>query len=56
VGAAGDLFYGAAIGFSLWAVALLLLGVRVVHGWSWARSIAALGLVVLFLAAFSYVF
>jgi Yip1 domain len=56
VGAAGDLFYAAAIGFSLWAVALLLLGVRVVHGWSWARSTAALGLVVLFLAAFSYVF
>ena len=51
-GAAGDLFYAAAIGFSLWAVALLLLGVRVVHGWSWARSLAALGLVVLFLAAF----
>ena len=44
------------IGFSLWAVALLLLGVRVVHGWSWARSLGALGLVVLFLAAFSYVF
>ena len=56
VGAAGDLFYAAALGFSLWAVALLLLGVRVVHGWSWARSLAALGLVVLFLAAFSYVF
>ena len=55
-GTAGDLFYAAAIGFSLWAVALLLLGVRVVHGWSWARSLGALGLVVLFLAAFSYVF
>jgi len=55
-GAAGDFFYAAALGFSLWAAALLLLGVRVVHGWSWGRSLGALGLVVLFLAAFSYVF
>ena len=55
-GTAGAVFYAVALGFSLWAVALLLLGVRVVHGWSWARSLAALGLVVLFLAAFSYVF
>jgi hypothetical protein len=52
-GAAGDLFYAAAAGFSLWAAALLLLGVRVVHGWSWWRSLAALGLVVLFLGAFA---
>jgi hypothetical protein len=55
-GLAGDVFYAAALGFSLWAVVLLLVGVRVVHGWSWGRSLAALGLVVLFLAAFSYVF
>src|SRR5687768_12434422 len=34
-GAAGDLFYAAAIGFSLWSAALLLVGVRAVHGWSW---------------------
>lgn len=55
-GVGGDLFYALALGFSLWAVALLLVGVRTVHGWSWWRSLAALGLVVLFLAAFSYVF
>jgi hypothetical protein len=54
-GFAGDLFYTAALGFSVWAVALLLLGVRVVHGWSWGRSLGALGLVALFLAAFSYI-
>ena len=53
-GAGGDVFYAAALGFSLWAAALLLVGVRAVHGWSWSRSLAALGLVALFLAAFGY--
>ena len=55
-GAAGDLFYALALGFSLWSAVLVLVGVRTVHGWTWWRSLAALGLVVLFLAAFSYVF
>ncbi len=55
-GAAGDVFYGAALGFALWAGVLLVVGVRAVHGWSWGRSFAALGLVALFLAAFSIVF
>ena len=31
-----------------------LVGVRAVHGWSWWRSLAALALVALFLAAFAY--
>ena len=26
--------------FLLWALALLVVGVRTVHGWSWARSLA----------------
>ena len=55
-GTAGDLFYAATLGFSAWSVALILVGVRTVHGWTWGRSLAALGLVALFLAAFSYVF
>lgn len=54
-GVAGDLFYAAALGCSLWALVLLLLGVRVVHGWTWGRSLAALGLVALFLAAYAAV-
>ncbi len=29
----------AEIGFAAWSLALLLLGVRVVHGWNWLRSI-----------------
>ncbi len=55
-GTAGDLFYAATLGLSAWSVALILVGVRTVHGWTWSRSLAALGLVALFLAAFSYVF
>jgi hypothetical protein len=55
-GTGGDLFYAAALGFTAWSLALLLVGVRTVHGWSWGRSLGALGLVALFLAAFSYVF
>ena len=52
----GDLFYALALGCSLWSAVLVLVGVRTVHGWTWWRSLGALGLVVLFLAAFSYVF
>ena len=55
-GAAGDVFYALALGFSLWSGVLVLVGVRTVHGWTWWRSLGALALVALFLAAFSYVF
>jgi hypothetical protein len=41
------------LGFVAWSAVLLLVGVRAVHGWTWWRSLAALGLVVLFLAAFA---
>jgi hypothetical protein len=55
-GAAGAVFDAVELGFAAWAAALLLVGVRTVHGWSWWRSLGALALVALFLAAFSYVF
>jgi hypothetical protein len=29
------------IGFALWSLGLLVLGVRVVHGWAWLRAVAA---------------
>ena len=54
-GAAGDVFSALELGFGLWAVALLLVGIRTVHGWSWWRSLGVLGLLLLLLAAFSYV-
>ena len=52
-GDAGRVFELLELGFAAWSGALLLVGVRAVHGWSWWRSLAALGLVALFLAAFA---
>ncbi len=53
-GTAGTVFRVLELAFALWAAALLVVGVRAVHGWSWWRSLGALGLVALFLAAFAY--
>ena len=53
-GDAGQVFDVLQLGFVVWSAALLLIGVRAVHGWSWWRSLGALGLVALFLAAFGY--
>ena len=53
-GTATTVFGVLALGFALWSAALLLIGVRAVHGWSWWRSLGALGLVALFLAAYAY--
>ena len=53
-GTAGQVFEALELGVVAWAAALLLVGVRTVHGWTWWRSAAALGLVALFLAAYSY--
>jgi hypothetical protein len=52
-GAGARLFDLLELGFAAWSAVLLLIGVRAVHGWTWVRSLAALGLVVLFLAAFA---
>ena len=53
-GAAGAVFEALELAFAGWSAALLLVGVRAVHGWSWGRALGALGLVALFLAAFAY--
>lgn len=55
-GAAARVFDALELGFAAWSAVLLLVGVRAVHGWTWARSLAAVGLVALFLAALGYVF
>jgi hypothetical protein len=54
-GAGGDLFVLAQGLFAAWSVLLLAIGVRAVHGWGWARSLAttalALAPLVLFVIA-----
>jgi hypothetical protein len=45
-GAGGDVLFWAAVGFGLWALALLAIGIRAVHGWTWGRSLAALAIAV----------
>jgi len=45
----GDaIFGGVNLGFAAWAVVLLVIGVRAVHGWTWARALAAVALAALF--------
>jgi hypothetical protein len=53
-GAGARVFDTLELGFAAWSAVLLVVGVRAVHGWTWGRSLAALGLVALFLAAFAY--
>lgn len=40
----GDVFAWLFYAFVLWALALLVLGVRTVHGWSWGRSVAGVAI------------
>jgi hypothetical protein len=44
------------LGFAAWSVGLLVVGVRVVHGWSWPRSLATVASAVALLAAIVVVF
>jgi hypothetical protein len=45
----GDAIFGAFnIGFLAWSVLLLVIGVRAVHGWTWARASAAVALAAVF--------
>jgi hypothetical protein len=45
-GAGGTVFTLIWIGFVLWSASLLVIGVRAVHGWTWARAGAACALAV----------
>jgi Yip1 domain len=45
----GDaVFGGVLLGFFAWAVLLLVVGVRSVHGWTWLRALATVALAALF--------
>jgi len=43
-GSGGYVFDALEVGFLAWAAALLVVGVRAVHGWTWARAAAACAL------------
>jgi hypothetical protein len=51
-GAGAHVFTWLEIGFGLWALVLLAIGIRTVEGWSWLRTAAGFGLFVV-LAVFS---
>jgi hypothetical protein len=43
-GRGGAVFFTAAFAFAAWSAVLLAIGIRAVHGWTWARALAALGI------------
>jgi hypothetical protein len=43
-GSSGHVFLALALVFGVWSVVLLAIGIRVVCGWSWRRTVAAVGL------------
>jgi hypothetical protein len=43
-GTGGAVLYTVAFAFAAWSIALLAVGIRAVHGWTWARALATLGL------------
>jgi hypothetical protein len=49
-------FVALQLGFALWSLGLLVLGVRVVHGWSWLRSLAAIAAGAALVAAIGLLF
>ena len=42
--AGGHVFLALTLGFALWSLVLLAIGIRVVNRWSWGRTAAAVGL------------
>jgi Yip1 domain len=55
-GAGETALLAAELGFAAWSLALLVLGVVVVHGWTWLRSLAAVGAAAALLAAIVGIF
>ena len=49
-GTGGHLYLTYQLVFVAWSLGLLLVGIRTVYGWTWARSAGAFGLLVVFLA------
>jgi hypothetical protein len=49
-GTGGDVFSLVQLAFLVWAIALLVIGVRVIHGWTWERAGTAVAIAVAGLA------
>jgi hypothetical protein len=45
-GSGGHVFSAVMLVFAAWAAALLVTGVRTVHGWTWPRALAACAIAV----------
>jgi len=43
-GTGGSVVSWAAVGFGVWALVLLTIGIRAVHAWTWLRSLAAVAI------------
>src|SRR4051794_18531893 len=41
-GTGGDVLFWSTVGFGVWSLALLAIGIRAVHGWTWLRSLVTL--------------
>jgi hypothetical protein len=50
------IFDGLEVAFLLWAAALLVVGVRAVHGWTWGRALAACAIAIVAAALVGYAF
>jgi hypothetical protein len=46
-GAGNDVFVAIELGFVAWAVALLVVGTRTLHAWTWPRTLEGVGLAIL---------
>src|SRR6478735_2880917 len=55
-GAAEDVFRGFDAAFALWAVVLLVVGVRTLNGWSWPRTLASLAVAGVLFTLFALLF
>lgn len=55
-GVGGDVLLGLQLGAAAWSLGLLVVGVRLTHGWTWIRVLASLAAAVALLAALLGVF
>ena len=55
VGVAGGIYLAYQLLFVVWSASLILIGIRTIYGWSWARAAGAVGLLAVFIAGLAAV-